>query len=49
MAFKSKFGQVASLKSQGADIGEVAWLKHNDRFVYYLITKERYWDKPTYG
>ena len=28
-------------------IGGVAVLKRNDRFVYYLVTKEKYWNKPT--
>jgi len=37
VAFKSKFGAVADLKSQKKQIGEVAVLKHNGRFVYYLV------------
>ena len=28
--------------------GEVAILKQNDRFIYYLVTKKRYFEKPTY-
>ncbi len=46
--FKSKFGQVDTLKAQDKQIGEVAVIKHQKRFVYYLITKERYFHKPTY-
>jgi hypothetical protein len=34
--------------AQKKEIGEVAILKKQDRFVYYLITKEKYWNKPTY-
>lgn len=37
VAFKTKFGGVADLKSQKKQIGEVAVLKHNGRFVYYLV------------
>jgi O-acetyl-ADP-ribose deacetylase (regulator of RNase III) len=33
---------------QNKVVGEVALLKHKERFVYYLVTKERYWNKPTY-
>lgn len=29
-------------------MGGVAVLNRNNRFVYYLITKEHYYDKPTY-
>ena len=32
----------------GKGIGDVAVLKRDDRFIYYLITKERYFHKPTY-
>jgi len=54
--FKKRFGNVESLKRQQKEIGQVASLKlrvldenqkfHN-RFVYYMITKKRYCDKPT--
>lgn len=49
VAFKSKFGGMDELKAQNKGIGEVAILHPNNRFVYYLITKEAYWNKPTYG
>ena len=32
----------------GKDVGDVAVLKHEERYVYYLITKTRYFNKPTY-
>jgi len=47
--FKTKFGGVVELKAQGKQIGEVAVLKRDKRYVYYLITKESYWHKPTYS
>ncbi|KAK6166578.1 hypothetical protein SNE40_023234 [Patella caerulea] len=46
--FKNKFGGVQELKDQGKKTGEVAVLKRGSRYVYYLITKDRYFHKPTY-
>lgn len=46
--FKAKFGRVQELSDQCRKPGEVAVLKHGQRFIYYLVTKERYWHKPTY-
>lgn len=46
--FKLKFGNVDYLKSQNQGIGSVAILPLGSRFIYYLITKEYYWNKPTY-
>lgn len=46
--FKRRFGHVDELKAQKATVGEVAVLKHDGRYIFYLITKERYWGKPTY-
>lgn len=42
------FGGMAELKAQNTQVGGVAVLKRQDRFVYYLITKESYFNKPTY-
>lgn len=42
------FGGLAELKDQNANVGGVAVLPRDDRFVYYLITKECYYNKPTY-
>ena len=36
------------LKESGAGVGEVAVLKIGPNFVYNLITKRRFWQKPTY-
>ncbi|XP_067675452.1 ADP-ribose glycohydrolase OARD1-like [Haliotis asinina] len=46
--FKKKFGGVEELKSQGKKPGETAVLKRESRFVYYLVTKPKYFNKPTY-
>jgi len=48
LLFKSKFGGVQEILDQNRKPGDVAVLKRGHRFVYYLITKERYWHKPTY-
>lgn len=47
-AFKKKFGQVEEIRSQRQRPGGVAVLKSGDRFVYYLVTKPKYFHKPTY-
>ena len=47
--FKRKFGGVASLKAQEVGVGGVATLRSQEgTWVYYLITKEKYFNKPTY-
>lgn len=46
--FKSKFGGVEQLKAQKQQVGGCAILKEGSRFIYYLTTKEKYWNKPTY-
>ncbi|CAL1606586.1 unnamed protein product [Knipowitschia caucasica] len=46
--FKKEFGGVAELKGQQKQMGQCAVLKDGRRYVYYLITKTRYYQKPTY-
>jgi O-acetyl-ADP-ribose deacetylase (regulator of RNase III) len=51
--FHNKFGQVDELIAQHAGIGDMAVLEdQNDgkpsRYIYYLVTKQRYFHKPTY-
>lgn len=31
-----------------ADVGSVTYVKDDSRYIFYLVTKERYFDKPTY-
>jgi len=45
--FKQKFGKVDELKLQNRKIGECANIKDDDRRIFYLITKNRYFEKPT--
>lgn len=46
--FKRKFGRQAQLREEGWRIGEVARTKEGPHYVFYLITKPRYFMKPTY-
>ena len=46
--FKKRFGRIDDLKAQNKQIGDVAVLDYPDKFIYYMITTEKYWNKPTY-
>ncbi|XP_023163418.1 ADP-ribose glycohydrolase OARD1 [Drosophila hydei] len=46
--FRNKFGKVAELEKQNVKPGGVAVLESNGRYIYYLITKQQSWGKPTY-
>ncbi|KAH8320189.1 hypothetical protein KR067_002732, partial [Drosophila pandora] len=46
--FKQVYGQVDELRAQKAASGEVAVLKDDQRYIYYLVTKPQSWGKPTY-
>ena len=46
--FREKFGRIEELKNRGASIGGIAVLKDKERYIYNLVTKEKYSDKPTY-
>ncbi|XP_034250539.1 ADP-ribose glycohydrolase OARD1-like [Thrips palmi] len=46
--FKSTFGNQEKLSSGGWSVGTTARLTTNDRHVFYLVTKERYFLKPSY-
>lgn len=47
LEFRRRFKNVDKLIATGTPIGEVAILQWKTRFIYYLVTKERYSDKPT--
>lgn len=46
--FRDKFKGVDEIKKQGAKVGGCAILERDSRYIYYLTTKERYFEKPTY-
>lgn len=45
--FVKHFGRVDELKQQRCKVGESAVLTINGRYIYYLVTKEHYNEKPT--
>ncbi|VEN40048.1 unnamed protein product [Callosobruchus maculatus] len=46
--FQRLFGQVDELKRQGRRVGQVLELRSGQRRLYYLISKEKSYQKPTY-
>ena len=47
--FRNRYGRVSHLISQEKEIGEVAFLNISEKeHAFYLITKERFFHKPTY-
>ena len=48
VVFRDKFGGLGELRAQNPRVGDVCSLKTGEMRIYYLITKPKYWDKPTY-
>lgn len=48
LEFKNRFGRVEELKRQNARIGGMAYIPVGRRYIVYLVTKEKYFHKPTY-
>lgn len=46
--FRKKFGRIHELHLSGQQVGGVAVLKDNERFIYNLVTKKRFSDKGNY-
>ncbi|VEN61760.1 unnamed protein product, partial [Callosobruchus maculatus] len=46
--FQRLFGQLDELKRQGGRVGQVLELRSDQRRLYYLISKEKSYQKPTY-
>ena len=50
LQFRKKYGRVDELLKMNKTVGEVSFFKHSDgEYIFSLITKMRYWQKPTYG
>lgn len=47
LLFKKLYGSVDVLLAQDCKIGQVASLKVDSRFIFYLVTKDKYYEKPT--
>lgn len=45
---RDTFGQIQKLKDQNVKAGGVAILTDNSRFIYYLVSKNDTYKKPTY-
>lgn len=45
--FREMFGRVDQLVRQDANVGEVAFIKDNRRYIYVLIVSERWFQKPS--
>lgn len=45
--FKKRFGRVDELLQQKKDVGDFAFIKSENRYVFYLVTKQRYFHKPS--
>lgn len=45
--FRKRFGHIDELIHQNKKITEIASIKHNNQHILYLITKQRYKEKPT--
>ncbi|XP_041051434.1 ADP-ribose glycohydrolase OARD1-like isoform X1 [Carcharodon carcharias] len=48
VSFRRRFQSVQELLNQKKKTGDVAVLKAKQRYIYYLITKKRAYQKPTY-
>ncbi|KAJ1524650.1 hypothetical protein ONE63_011133 [Megalurothrips usitatus] len=46
LQFRQQFGEVEALLAQQKKVGEVATLQIGDRWLFYLISKPRYFHKP---
>lgn len=46
--FKRRFKRVEKLKAQNTPVGGCSVLNINGRYIFYLVTKEKCYQKPTY-
>ena len=46
--FREKFGGIDHLRRQNKSVGDVAIIESGSCAIYNLITKSKYWHKPTY-
>ena len=46
---KTRFGGVREMKRMKRRVGNIAVIRRNGRSIVGLITKNHFWDKPSYG
>lgn len=46
--FKKKFAGLSDLKRQKLEVGDVGILERGSRYIFYLVTKTVFYNKPTY-
>lgn len=46
--FRLKFGRIPFLRHQVHFIGQCAFLSHENRYIFYLVSKGRFFHKPSY-
>ncbi|CAI6370579.1 unnamed protein product [Macrosiphum euphorbiae] len=47
LMFRRKFGNVEILKSQHPRVHEVLYIRQENRYILYMVTKPKYWQKPS--
>jgi len=47
LMFRRKFGNVEMLKCQHPQIHEVVYIRQEDRYILYMVTKTKYWQKSS--
>ena len=48
VAFRDRFGRIEHLRALNPKVGDACSLENGDVRIYYLITKLKYFHKPTY-
>lgn len=49
LLFRRRFGRIDSLLRQGARVGDIAFLKDGRRYIFYLVSKRFFFEKPSYA
>ncbi|XP_014677685.1 PREDICTED: O-acetyl-ADP-ribose deacetylase 1-like isoform X2 [Priapulus caudatus] len=47
LEFKNRFAGISELRKQGKEVGDIAVVKDGNRYLYNMVTKKKFCDKPT--
>lgn len=47
LMFRRKFGNEETLRSQHPKTHEVLYIRQENRYIQYIVTKSKYWQKPS--